>query len=266
MEKDFEKFAVDFAKRAGCIMRENFNFGMKKEWKSDNTPVTETDCRINSLLIKEIKSNFPDHNIKAEEESSLSGEAEYVWVCDPLDGTIPFSHGLPISTFCLALTKNGESILGVVYDPFQDRLFSAKKGKGAYMNGKIIHVSKINQLKGSAGEYEMFETAKFNLNKLQEKLTIEGVKLMRLCSVNYPSMLVAAGELAFTIFPHVTPHDGAAVKIIVEEAGGKVTDIFGSEQKYDSQINGFIASNGALHEKLVNLSKEFVTDNIYGKR
>jgi fructose-1,6-bisphosphatase/inositol monophosphatase family enzyme len=90
----------------------------------------------------------------------------------------------------------------------------------------------------------------------------EGVKLMRLCSVVYPSALVAAGELAFTIFPHVTAHDGAAIKVIVEEAGGKVTNIFGQEQRYDEEIQGFIASNGVLHEKLVSLRKELVIKRV----
>lgn len=151
--------------------------------------------------------------------------------------------------------------MGVVCDPFQDRLYSAAKGEGAYLNGVKISVSSMSGLKGAAGEYEMFESAKYDVFNLQRRLTKEGVKLMQLCSVVYPSMLVAAGELAFTIFPQITAHDGAAVKIIVEEAGGKVTDIFGEKQRYDSEINGFIASNGVLHEQLVNLCKSLVVPN-----
>ncbi|MFA5954491.1 MAG: inositol monophosphatase [Patescibacteria group bacterium] len=257
-DKEFKEFAEDFARRAGGIMRENFSLGMRKDWKSDGGPVTETDLSINSLLISEVKKRFPDHRILAEEQSDLSGSSPYTWVCDPVDGTIPFSHGIPISTFSLALTKNGESILGVVYDPFQSRLYSAVKGEGAFMDGNKMHVSTKDQLKLSAGEYEMFEMAKYDVNKLQERLTNEGVKLMRLCSVVYPSVLVAAGELAFTIFPHTTAHDGAAIKVIVEEAGGKVTNIFGEEQAYDTEIEGFIASNGFLHKTLVDLCKELV--------
>ncbi len=188
----------------------------------------------------------------------MAGSAEYTWVCDPVDGTVPFSHGIPVSTFSLALTKNGESILGVVYDPFQDRLYSALKGEGAFLNGKKISVSSASQFKGTVGEYEMFEHSKYNLNKLQERFVFEGVKLMSFCSVIYPSMLVAAGELAFVVFPLTNAHDGAAVKIIVEEAGGRVTDIFGEDQKYDTKINGFIASNGILHKQLVSLCKELI--------
>lgn len=258
MKKDFIDFAETLAKRAGKIMLKNFKLGMAKQWKSDNTPVTETDLTINGLVIDEIKSNFPNHLVKAEEKSNLKGKSEYVWVCDPVDGTIPFSHGIPISTFSLALTKNGVSIIGVVYDPFQDRLYSAVKGRGARLNSIKIEVSKFSQLKEATGAYEMFERARYDTNCLQEQLTKEGVKLMRLCSIVYPSVLVAASELAFTIFPHTTAHDGAAIKVIVEEAGGKVTDIFGKEQRYDSEINGFIASNRILHEKLVYLCRKWL--------
>ncbi len=240
-------------------MLENFGLGTKKEWKSDNTPITKADREINSLLIKEVKENFPGHRILAEEESYLEGDNSYVWVCDPLDGTIPFSYGIPISTFSLALTKNGESVRGVIYDPFQDRLYSAAKNEGAYLNGRRTYVSKKSQLKQAAGEYEMFDRAKYDVSQLVGFLVNEGAKLLQLCSIVYPSALVAAGEIDFTIFPHTSAHDMAAVKIIVEEAGGKVTDIFGEDQRYDTETNGFIASNGILHEKLVKLSKKLVT-------
>jgi fructose-1,6-bisphosphatase/inositol monophosphatase family enzyme len=256
---EYKKFAEDFAARAGQIMLDNFKLGMAKQWKSDNSLVTETDLKINSLLISEVKEKFPGHRIKAEEESSMEGGGEYVWVCDPVDGTIPFSHGIPISTFSLALTKNGESILGVILDPFQKRLFSAVKGEGAHMNGDKIRVSQISELGKTTGEYEMFQTAHYDVNKLQERLVGTGMMLMKLCSVAYPAALVAAGELGFVIFPHTTAHDGAAAKVIVEEAGGKVTDLFGEEQRYDQDIRGFIASNGVLHEELVSLCKELVT-------
>ncbi len=160
----------------------------------------------------------------------------------------------------MALTKNGEVILGVVYDPFENRLYSAKKGEGSYLNGEKIHVSKESQLRKVTGSYEVFKRAKYDTSKLLEVLVNKDIKLMQLCSIVYPSVLIATGEIGFTIFPNNTVHDAAAVKIIVEEAGGKVTDIFGREQKYDKEINGFIASNGILHEKLVKLSKKFIRE------
>jgi fructose-1,6-bisphosphatase/inositol monophosphatase family enzyme len=258
---EYLKFAETIARNAGDIIKGNFKAGMKKEWKSDNSPVTETDLKVNTLLLKEVKKHFPDHRVLAEEESMMEGDGEFVWVCDPVDGTIPFSHGIPICTFSLALTRNGESILGVVYEPFQNRMFTAFKGGGAFLNGEKIHVSSSNQLRGTAGEYEMYESAQFDVSKLGSHLEMnEGVKLMKLCSIVYPSMLVAMGELAFTIFPGVTAHDGAAVKIIVEEAGGKVTSLYGEDQRYDAPLQGFIASNGILHDELLSLVRSMVND------
>jgi len=103
----YEQFAKDVAKQAGKIMMENFKLGMHKEWKSDNSPVTETDLRINKLLIEGVKKYFPEHSVLGEEESNFVGDRKMVWVCDPLDGTLPFSHGVPIFTFSLALVDDG---------------------------------------------------------------------------------------------------------------------------------------------------------------
>lgn len=262
----YKKFAEEFARKAGAIMLQNFRLGMKKEWKADNSPVTETDLKINALLIEEIKKNFPSHGIKGEEESNLNGNEEYIWVCDPVDGTVPFSHGIPISTFSLALTKNGESVVGVIYDPFQDRLYSAQKDGGAYLNGNKISVSINSGFKGSVCEMEMSDISKFDVSKLFMAMLSERIKVLKFVSVIYPSALVAAGELLFTIYPGGNAHDAASVKIIVEEAGGKVTDIYGNEQKYDREINGFIASNGVMHDQIVELSKQLVKLNSINKK
>ncbi len=259
MIKQAEKFSKDFAKKAGKIMKDHFGLGMSKEWKKDNTPLTEADLKINKLLIEEINSRWPSHSVKGEEESSMNNQSEYTWVCDPIDGTIPYSHGMPISTFSLALTKNGKSILGVIYDPFGDRLFFAFQGEGTYLNDEKISVSKSTDFKSVTAGYEMFKNARFDINKLAEYFSMKkDVKMIKVSSFIYVSSLVAVGEFAFTIFPHIAPHDAAAVKIIVEEAGGKVTDLFGNEQRYDQDLQGVIASNGILHDELVKLSKQMV--------
>lgn len=257
--EEYKKFAVSTAKEAGKIMLDYFKVGMDRKYKEDTSPVTEADLKINSILIKKVSELFPEHSVLGEEESNMIKGSEYVWVCDPIDGTIPYSLGLPISTFSLALTKNGEVILGVVYDPFCDRLYYAEKGKGSYLNDKIIHVSNQLTLERSRIEYEMWSRSKYNLLPLIEELRKQKVGFLQLCSFINPSVLVAAGEFAATIFPHITAHDAAAVKIIVEEAGGRVTDIFGNEQRYDQPINGLLVSNGVLHSQLVDLTKKFVT-------
>jgi len=259
MENEFKTFASQFALKAGQIIKKNFKLGMEKKWKEDNTPVTETDLMINSMLINEIAKEFPKHNVLAEEQSNIKNISKYVWVCDPVDGTIPFSHGIPLSTFSLALVKNGQVILGVVNDPFNERLFVAEKGKRTFLNDKAIQVSTVSLLENAIGNCEIFKRAKYNTAKLIDCLAMSSVKLMALGSIIYPSVLIAAGELDFTIFPHTTPWDAASVKIIVEEAGGKVTDIFGNEQRYDKEINGFVASNGILHDQLIDLTSKLVS-------
>lgn len=253
----YRNLAVDLAKRAGEIILESFTLGMQKEWKKDNTPLTVTDKTINDLVVTTIRNKFPDHGIVGEEGSFLQHESEYVWVCDPIDGTIPFSHGIPTSTFSLALTLNGNSILGVVYDPYMNRLFNAEKGKGAFLNDKEIEVSQINDIAHTVIDLASIKPAQFDINALELPAN-SGTHFVSLKSSVYSSMLVACGEFSGAIYAAKYPWDAAAVKIIVEEAGGKVTDLYGNEQRYDQQINGFIASNGLVHDQILALIRSSI--------
>ncbi len=246
LQKSYKQPLIGLAKQAGIIMRKNFAIGMKKEWKGDNTPVTVTDKAINKLVIQEIKKNFPEHSILGEEESFLQ-KSEYVWVCDPIDGTIPFSHGYPIFMFSLALLKDGAPIAGVLYDPIVKRLFYAEKGRGAFLNDRKIRVSKRKNLKGAV--LGVHSKKLFNLIKIM-RYEHEAYPLSFHCTT-YGGALVACGEFVAEIYGADKPWDSAAVKIIVEEAGGKVTDLDGNEQRYDQPIKGCVATNGLLHEKIL---------------
>ncbi len=244
---DYKDFALDLAKKAGGVIRSNFSLDVKKEWKADNTPVTETDTSINKMVIAAVEESFPDHGVLGEEESRSVTNAEYLWVCDPVDGTMPFSHGIPTCVFSLALVKDGKPILGVVYDPFIDRLFYAEIGKGAFLNGKSIKVNTENLNGNGVIGWPS------RLNVFQE---LPNVKILNLWCVVYEGMLVAAGELVAAYYPHLNSWDVAALKVIVEEAGGKVTDKHGNEQRYDGKVKGAVISNGLVHDQLVNLVKE----------
>ncbi len=249
---DYRDFAIDLAKEAGAIIRQNFTLGMKKEWKEDHTPITATDKAVNDLALSSIQHAFPDHDIIAEEGSPKLQGKDFVWVCDPVDGTSPFSHGIPLMTFSLGLVYQGESLLGVVYDPMLDRLFVGEKGRGVLLNGKPISVS----TRGIARETVEFTWG--SLNPLNITPTINALyhakaRITINASTAYGSMLVACGEFVGEIYTYDKPWDGAAVKVIVEEAGGKVTSLEGKEQRYDRPINGFIASNGVVHDELVAL-------------
>jgi myo-inositol-1(or 4)-monophosphatase len=253
--KDYRGFSIELAKEAGRIIKANFVLGMKKEWKTDNTPLTETDTQVNQLVIDAVKKEFPEHSVLAEEGNNFSEKSEYVWVCDPVDGTIPFSHGIPACVFSLALVQNGESILGVLYDPFLDRMLVAEKGKGALLNSIPTRVSQRGELRGTLIGISWWKNELANFFPLAETLDDKGVLITDISSIGYMEMLVAMGEFGGTIFSGVKPHDTAAGKIIIEEAGGKVTNLFGEEQRYDRDIKGHIASNGILHQELVDLFK-----------
>ncbi|RJQ35455.1 hypothetical protein C4568_00915 [Candidatus Parcubacteria bacterium] len=245
--------ALDLAKKAGVVMRNNFTAGMKKTWKDDRSPVTETDLAVNAMILKEVKDNFPDHSILAEEESDHDHSHDYVWVCDPVDGTHNFSHGLPTATFALALLHKGQPILGVILDPFEDRTYWAEKGKGAFMNGNPIQVSKSTSIKKTLIGVGKTRDIK-NLFPVMDKLHQSGVSIISGLSIHYVSSLVAAGEFSASIFGGKSTHDMTPAKIIIEEAGGRVTDMYGNvPARFDGDMPGQLCSNGLVHDEILSI-------------
>lgn len=254
----YRDFAEQLAYQAGDIIRENFGFNMKKEWKGDGTPLTATDTEINNLVLDAVAAAYPNHAVLSEEGNLDKEHAEYVWVCDPVDGTIPFSHGIPMCVFSLALVHNGKPIMGVVHCPFEDKLsfpmqmFSAEMGMGAYLNGSPIHVSeKTDVAKGLIGIGYAWN--QINLLGVMGELVERKTISVQFASNVYMGSLVAAGEFLAVFFSGKLPWDVASLKIIVEEAGGRVTDLFGNEQRYDCEIRGALVSNGYIHDQLLEL-------------
>lgn len=221
--------------------------------KTDRTIVTKADTDINTLVITVLSGKTPDYSIWGEEESNIIEGAEFTWVCDPVDGTMPFSKGIPISTFSLALVdKNGESVVGVVYDPFQDRLFEAVKGRGAYLNGEVISVSDKSDLDGAYIDEELWinQEEDITFDNPKDIFNKAGAKLTTQCSAVIMGCFVAKGAFDAMIFGQGKPEDIAALAVLVTEAGGKVTDLFGNEQRYDTNIKGAIATNGLIHDDI----------------
>ncbi len=245
--------AVDLATKAGEVMRKNFTTNMKKEWKDEHSPVTETDLAINEMALRDIKERFPSHSILSEEGDDFSAKSEYVWICDPIDGTHNFSHGIPTATFALALCREGTPILGIIYDPFLNRLFSAEKGLGAFLNGKPIKVSNHAVLKSTIIGMGKIKKIR-NLFPVMEEGYGHGVSFITGLSIHYMSSLVAAGEFAASFFGGTAPHDMTATAVIVTEAGGRVTDLDGNvPERYDRDMEGQLCSNGIIHDELLGL-------------
>lgn len=256
----YKKFATDLAKQAGKIMQDNFSLGMKKITKIDGSPVTKTDLAINKLVVTAVKKYFSKTSVLGEEQSYVVKGSDLVWVCDPVDGTIPFSHGVPTCAFSLALCQQGLPILGVAYDPFLNRMFVAEKGKGTFFNGKKIKVSDNKVLKGAYISIGMpWNGMKYPMPGLIEELVfkLKG-NSFPYSSVVYWGCLLAAGEIDGMVLGGGEAYDLAAVKIIIDEAGGKFTDVFGKDQKYDGLVRGCIAANKHLHKDLLRLVSKHI--------
>ena len=249
-------FAISVATEAGRRIARDFKPQIRTQMKRDGTPVTDTDKEVNAFVIREISKSFPEHDILAEEGSKITKHNAYRWVCDPIDGTVSFSHSCPTFAFSLALLKEGMPVVGVAYDPMQDRLFFAEKGNGATLNGARIQVSEENKIRGAVVGISAWNGAQFSLEPLSQRLMDRGAAVLRLGSIVYMGALVSCGEFAASVHPARMSYDSAALKLIVEEANGKVTDIFGKDQRYGGRIRGCIMSNRALHNTIEKLFRQ----------
>lgn len=246
------EFAKSLAYDAGKIMTHYFTHGVKTTIKADSTPVTEADKEINRMVINEVKKRFPQHGILGE-EISYNSHLDTIWVTDPIDGTLPFSLGIPTNVFSLALVVHGEPTLGVIYDPYLDRLYYAQKGGGTFLNDTKIATSKKPDLQRSL-IYMPTRIKYFDIDYVHNCLRDEKVKMPKYFSATYGLCQVAAGKFNAMLFSNDSVWDVAAAKIIVEEAGGVTSDVFGKPQKYNGPIKGFVASGThELHYKLISL-------------
>ena len=258
MYSEYLEFAKGIAQYAGKIMIKYFNQDNGSSYKNDKTIVTLADTEINSYLIEKVKEQYPTHSVDGEEEQF--GKSNYVWVCDPVDGTNPYANHIPVAVFSLALAIDGVSTVGVVYDPFTNNLYSAIKGIGAFKNDKKISVNNfgLDNMK-STSNFDNWPDSSYNLYPIITELGKKGY-FLSIGSVIRACMCVASGEFNLALFPG-TKHkncDIAAVKVIVEEAGGRVTDLFGNEQRYDADINGAIISNGVVHNEVIETINKYL--------
>ena len=250
-----ESFCETVARRAGRIMVKYFYEEKRVDWKDDHTPVTVADRRINQHVISMVDEYYPEADVLGEEQSSVDQSSEEVWVCDPIDGTTPFSHGIPTATFSLAHVVGGDVVTAVIYDPWEDRLYYASQGSGTVVNGEPVSVNDKDGVEDAVFGLEASASSPYSVGGVDERLDDNGGNVVRLMSSNYTSMLIASGELAGIVYAGDKPFDGAAVKLVVEEAGGRVTDIYGEEQRYDKSLRGYVASNGLVHDELL----DFIT-------
>lgn len=250
MEKEV-KVAQEIALKAGEIMLKYFDSDQQVVKKSDNSPVTIADTEINELVIKELMREFPQDGIIGEERSISKFGDGRIWFCDPIDGTAGYIWGTPTAMFSLALVIDGEPVMGVAYDPFLKRMYCGIKGQGSFCNDVKLSVSDKDLQTGILSVTGSVALA-LDLPYLRV-LKDRGSKMATFSGAVYKACLVAKGKFTGYIEHGVNPHDMAAVQVIVEEAGGKITSLKGEKLDYRTPFKGAITSNGLIHEELVDL-------------
>ena len=254
--------AAEIAREAGARLREFYAQGVATEYKGDVDLVTIADRTVEKLIRTRLGAVFPDHGIFGEEGTRDRLEGEFRWYVDPLDGTTNFAHGLP--QFCVSLgleqrppsltaVEDGTLVAGVIYDPLRDELFSAERGKGASLNGKPMRVSRNAELAESlvaTGFPSRKRHASPNIHFYQE-FTLRSHGVRRAGSAALDLAYVAAGRLeAFWEF-NLNPWDTAAGILMIEEAGGRVTDFAGN--RFQLSSHEILGSNHLIHDELVGL-------------
>lgn len=254
------KVAIEAAQEGGKILKSYFtkkNFHEMR--KGDIDVITEADNESEQKIISILSKEFPEHQIFAEESGMHESKSEYKWIIDPLDGTLIFSRDFPEFAVSIALAKSNEIILGVVYNPMTDEMYYAEKGKCAYLNDNKISVSKRNKLIEC-----MISTAIGNL--VGEKMTGLLAMIKELApktkrfrdggSASLNMCYIASGKLDGYWEMMLKPWDFAAGKIIVEEAGGKVTS--GTEDDFDVMNPVVIATNGLIHNDIQKVVRKYL--------
>ena len=258
--KEYLDAAIEIARKAGVILREGFDRPKKISYKGEVDLVTESDQRSEQLVVALLRNRFPDHGIVAEEGGGAAAAAKYCWHVDPLDGTTNFAHGYPCFAVSIGLAQDGVPIAGAVFNPVSDELFAAARGEGAYRNDDRIRVSQVEMLATSlvATGFPTHQRKKSsNLNYYwQFTLRSHGVRrdgaaALDLCSV-------ACGRFdAFWEFG-LKSWDTTAGIVIVEEAGGRITDLSG--QPYWLGGPSILASNEHIHPEMLQVAASIAED------
>lgn len=225
--------AVRAAKKAGEITKKYFRHIKSVKYKKHITNlVTKVDYMCEDVIIKTISDKFPSHSFLSEETGRQGLKSEYLWVIDPLDGTVNYAHGFPVFSISIALLKDGETVLGVVYEPILNELFVAEKNKNARLNGKVINVSKKKDLKRAFLATGFSYTIHFKSGSQFlhfEKFCKTAQAVRRAGSAALDICYVACGVFDGFWELDLHPWDTAAGCLILQEAGGKISDYKGNE-------------------------------------
>jgi len=261
--KQLEKytdFAVKTVKKANLITLKYFSKKIKHRVKENLTPVTTADLKAESFIISRIKDKFPSHSIFAEEHGGDNKTNDFKWIIDPVDGTKNFMRKYPFWGTLLALEYQGEVVLGIISMPALDEFMVASKGNGCFVNGKKAKVSKIKRVSESYlihGGLNYIFSQPYRNNFVQ---LVNSCYYDRGFGDCHGHTFIINGKAEIMVDPHVAPYDVAPVKICVEEAGGKFTDIIGNNTIYSGSA---LVTNGKMHDEVLRiLNEDLVTREI----
>ena len=249
--ENFVPLMSEIAREAGALLLRHFHERVRIEYKGDADLVTIADRQSEALIRERISARWPSHDIMGEEQGLSDTGSEYRWYVDPLDGTTNFAHGFPVFCVSMGLEHKGKRIAGVVYDPTRDELFSAEKGMGATLNGKPVQVSKTARLAESliATGFPSHKRHKNPNIFFYHQLTLRSHGVRRAGSAALDLCYVASGRFEGFWEFNLNPWDTSAGVLMVEEAGGRISDFHGGSFQTNSRET--LASNGLIHDELV---------------
>jgi len=249
----FYAVAVGAAEEAGAILLERFGKA-KVEYKGEIDLVTDADRASEKRIIEIISEAFPEHGIYAEESGERASKAQVRWLVDPIDGTTNYAHGFPLFAVSIAVEVEGQIVVGVVYNPVYQEKYTAIRGRGAWLNGERIRVSATAELDKSmlvtGFPYHVRTSADNNMDHFIN-FTMRSRAVRRLGSAALDLAYVARGALEGYWEAHLNPWDLAAGWLLVEEAGGKVTDLRGRPLTYEARQ--ILATNGKVHDQMLSV-------------
>jgi myo-inositol-1(or 4)-monophosphatase len=242
------------ARKAGDTLMKHFrqDWSLLKERSTAKEAATRYDKELDRLIIEEIKQYHPHHSLLTEESGHLQDDPDWLWIVDSLDGTGDFANFNPFFSVCLALMHQGELVLGAIYAPAIDEFCLAEKGKGAYLNGAKIQVSDVSDLGQSYILYcEGGDKDRARTGGLLRRVYTQVTDIRKLGSAGLETAWVAAGKGEAYFTTRIEPWDVAPGVLLVQEAGGKVSDFQGNP--WQPQTGDLLFSNEKLHERMLNL-------------
>jgi myo-inositol-1(or 4)-monophosphatase len=251
--------AQEAALKAGAYLKENYGQLRRPEveLKGEIDLVTKHDRKSQQIIYDLLKENFPRHSFLSEEDLKVENEKELLWVIDPLDGTTNYAQSLPVFSVSIAFLLEGIPRVGVVYAPLLQEMFHAVKGGGAFLNGKPLAVSRErelgNSVLGTGFPYDIRESSQNNIEHFSRFL-LKTRALRRMGSAAIDVAYTAAGRFDGFWELKLLPWDIAAAMLMVQEAGGEVTDFAGNP--FDPFKRNIVASNRYIHEQMLRVLRE----------